>query len=304
MRSEFKVSAVIATRNRPQLLRRAIAAMLAQDGSHLLEIIVVFDQSDPDESLAEMSSETPIRIMSNTRTPGLAGARNTGMEAAEGSWIAFCDDDDVWATDKLEQQHRAAASNPDTDLVVGSVVVTYGEKRIARKTDLKTIDLTDLLRDRIMEAHPSTYLVRRSAIEQWGYVDEELPGGYAEDYDWLLRAARVKAVLVVSEAVSEIEWHPASYFGNRWEAIDSALGFLLEKTPEYENEPRGLARIVGQRAFAQAAMGQTRRSLGNAWKTFRLDWRQPRAYIVPVVASRIISADRLVKWANATGRGF
>jgi hypothetical protein len=51
-------------------------------------------------------------------------------------------------------------------------------------------------------------------------------------------------------------------------------------------------------------MGETRRSLATAWQTFRLDWRQPRAYIVPIVASRIISADRLVKWANATGRGF
>ncbi len=304
MSSEFQVSAVIATRNRPELLRRTIAAMLEQKGSHLLEIIVVFDQSDPDESLTALSGGVVVRVMPNTNTPGLAGARNTGIDAAAGSWIAFCDDDDVWAPDKLEQQHRAIIANPDTDFVVGSVIVAYGDKRIARKTDLERIGLTDLLRDRIMEAHPSTYLVRRSAIERWGYVDEELPGGYAEDYDWLLRAARVKPVLVASDAVTEIEWHPASYFGNRWQTIDSALGFLVDKTPEYETEPRGLARIMSQQAFAQAAMGQTRRSLANAWKTFRLDWRQPRAYIIPVVASRLISADRLVKWANATGRGF
>jgi glycosyltransferase involved in cell wall biosynthesis len=304
MTGERSVSAVIPTRNRPELLRRAIGAMLGQEGDHLSEIIVVFDQSDPDDSLTALSADVPIRVVANTHSPGLAGARNTGIETAGSDWIAFCDDDDVWLEDKLDRQCRAVAANPDACFAVGSVIIAYGEKRVHRKTELEFIGLGDLLRDRIMEAHPSTYLVRREAIERWGPVDEELPGGYAEDYDWLLRAARVAPILVAADAATEIEWHPKSYFGNRWETIDSALEFFVNKTPEFAAEPRGLARVVGQRAFAQAAMGETKRSLATAWQTFRLDWRQPRAYIVPIVASRIISADRLVKWANATGRGF
>ncbi len=298
------VSAIIPTRNRPVLLRRAIQAMLEQQGDHLIEIVVVFDQSDPDYTLGELSEDCPIRVIANDQEPGLAGARNSGIAAAQGEWIAFCDDDDVWAPDKLARQLAAVSASPNTDFAVGSVVINYGDKKVPRATHLESIGLADLLRDRIMEAHPSTYLVRRSAINEWGLVDVELPGGYAEDYDWILRAARFKPILVASDAVTEIEWHPDSYFGNRWKTIDEALEFLVEKTPEYQSEPRGLARILGQRAFAQAAMGQTKKSLGNAWRTFRLDWRQPRAYIVPVVASRIVSADRLVKWANSTGRGF
>jgi glycosyltransferase involved in cell wall biosynthesis len=298
------VTAVIPTRNRPELLRKAIRAMLEQEGGHLAEIVVVFDQSEPDESLTAMSDDIPIRVVTNTRQPGLAGARNTGIELAGSEWIAFCDDDDMWHGDKLNRQCRAVTDDPEAHFAVGSVIVAYGDKRVHRKTALQVIGLDDPLRDRVMEAHPSTYLVRRSAINRWGLVDEELPGGYAEDYDWLLRAARVRSILVVPDAVTEIQWHPKSYFGNRWATIDSALEFLVDKTPEFSGEPRGLARILGQRAFAQAAMGETRRSLASAWKTFRLDWRQPRAYIAPVVASRIISADRLVKWANATGRGF
>ncbi|MGA9596920.1 MAG: glycosyltransferase family A protein [Acidimicrobiia bacterium] len=304
MTETISVSAVIPTRNRPELLRRAIEAILHQEGDNVHEVVVVFDQSDPDESLQDLSPNIPIRAVPNTNTPGLAGARNTGIDTATGEWIAFCDDDDVWLPDKLVRQCRALAIHQETLFAVGSVIITYGDKRVHRQSELQTIEVGDLLRDRIMEAHPSTYLTRRAAIEQWGPVDEALPGGYAEDYDWLLRAARVRPVLVVPEAVTEVEWHPDSYFGNRWATIDSALEFFVDKTPEFANEPRGLARIVGQRAFAQAAMGQTRRALSSAWQTFRLDWRQPRAYIVPVVASRIVSADRLVKWANATGRGF
>ena len=298
------VSALIPTRNRPQLLRRAIHAMLEQSGDHLKEIVVVFDQSEPDPSLVAMSTDVPIRLVTNTHTPGLAGARNTGIATATADWIAFCDDDDIWLSDKLANQCDAIADNPDTVFAVGSVIITYGDKRVQRSTELEQIGLRDLLRDRVMEAHPSTYLIRRDAIEQWGMVDEELPGGYAEDYDWILRAARVHPILVVKDSVTEVEWHPQSYFGSRWATIDSALEFFVEKTPEFADEPRGLARILGQRAFAQAAMGETRRSLRSAWQTFRLDWRQPRAYVVPVLATRIISADRLVKWLNATGRGF
>jgi glycosyltransferase involved in cell wall biosynthesis len=304
MSAGCSVSAVIPTRHRPELLRRAIRAMLGQQGDFLREIVVVFDQSDPDPSLAELSDDIPIRPVANTHSPGLAGARNTGIATAAGDWVAFCDDDDVWHRDKLAAQCRALAANDGVLFAVGSVIIAYGDKRVHRTTSLATIGLHDLLRDRIMEAHPSTYLVRRSAIAKWGPVDEQLPGGYAEDYDWLLRAARVEPILVVPDAVTEVEWHPDSYFGNRWATIDSALEFFVDKTPEFADEPRGLARILGQRAFAQAAMGQTRRALGSAWRTFRLDWRQPRAYITPIVASRLISADRLVKWANATGRGF
>ncbi|MCP4967353.1 MAG: glycosyltransferase family 2 protein [bacterium] len=300
-----RVSAVIPTRDRPELLRRAIRAMLTQTGEQLCEIIIVFDQSEPDESLVELSIEPPIRVIANSHKPGLAGGRNTGIEAATGEWIAFCDDDDVWASDKLERQLDALATKPEADFAVGSVVIAYGSKRIPRKAGIQEIGIADLVRDRIMEAHPSTYLVRRSAIAGGiGPVDEDLPGGYAEDYDWLLRAARIKPILVADRAVTEVEWHPESFFGNRWETIDTALAFLVAKTPEFEQEPRGLARILGQRAFAQAASGLKKQALSTAWHAFRLDWRQPRPYIVPIVASGIVSAERLVKWANATGRGF
>ena len=86
--------------------------------------------------------------------------------------------------------------------------------------------------------------------------------------------------------------------------IDEALAYLVDKTPEFRDEPRGLARILGQRAFAQAAMGHGREAMRTALRTLRLDWRQLRAYVTPVVASRIVSAERVVKWANAVGRGF
>jgi glycosyltransferase involved in cell wall biosynthesis len=89
------------------LLRRAIDAMLDQEGDHLAEIVVVFDQSDPDATLENLSASIPIPVVANTNSPGFPGARNTGIEVARGDWIAFCDDDDVWLRDKLARQCEA-----------------------------------------------------------------------------------------------------------------------------------------------------------------------------------------------------
>ena len=174
---EVTVSAIIPTRDRPALLQRALDAVLAQVGDALVEVIVVYDQSKPDLSHQGLSGYVPVRVITNTRRPGLAGARNSGIAAATGAWIAFCDDDDVWSPDKLQHQEKAVAAAPDTDFVVGGITIAYGDKRIERRTSLKEITFQDLLLSRVMEAHPSTFLVRRSAIhERIGMVDEDLPG--------------------------------------------------------------------------------------------------------------------------------
>ncbi len=300
-----QVSAIVPTRDRPELLRRALRAIAAQADEGLLEIVVVYDQSEPDLSLIDEFAPVSVNVVSNERLPGLAGARNTGILAAKGSWIAFCDDDDVWSQDKLLQQRAALVRNPDADFLVGNITIAIGDKRIERSTELSEITIADLIRDRVMEAHPSTFLVRRAAIDDYlGFVDEDLPGSYAEDYDWLLRAARQHPIVVADAPIATVQWHRKSYFGNRWQMIDDALGFLVEKTPEFQDDPKGLARIMGQRAFAQAAQGHSRQAVGTAWQTVKLDWTQLRAYASAVVASHIVSADRLVRWANATGRGF
>ena len=305
MSDEFSVTTIIATRNRPDLLRRALRSIGEQTDPGVSEVFVVFDQSEPDASLVEEFASLPVRVITNERAPGLAGARNTGILASTGNWIALCDDDDAWRPEKLAHQHEEIERRPELDFVVGSVTIAYGDRRINRRAGMANITFDDLLRDRIMEAHPSTYLVRRGAIDDYlGLVDEEIPGSYAEDYDWLLRAARVKPIGVAEKAVALIQWHKQSYFGNKFGMIDEALAYLLDKTPEFDRERRGKARILGQRALAQAAMGRRREAFATARQTLRLDWREPRAYMSLAVNTRLVGAERLVKMANSVGRGI
>src|SRR5699024_8098431 len=108
------VTAVLATRGRPQMLRAAIRSILAQDYQGDLEVLVIFDQVDIDPLDDIVVPEgRRLRTLPNVRRPGLAGGRNTGILAAAGALIAFCDDDDEWLSTKLTAQVRAWELDPD-----------------------------------------------------------------------------------------------------------------------------------------------------------------------------------------------
>ncbi|MGH3241239.1 MAG: glycosyltransferase, partial [Spirillospora sp.] len=84
------VTVVVATRDRPELLRVALDSILAQDYPGDVDCLVVHDQSELDDSVAVDRPGRRITVICNTRVPGLAGARNTGILAASGELVAFC----------------------------------------------------------------------------------------------------------------------------------------------------------------------------------------------------------------------
>ena len=86
------------------------------------------------------------------------------------------------------------------DTVVTGILVEYQGKESVRVPTQEDVTLKELVRRRVMEAHPSTVLVRREAlVGVIGEVDEQIPGSYAEDYDWILRAAKSGPIGVVSD---------------------------------------------------------------------------------------------------------
>ncbi len=298
-----RISAVVATRDRPELLRRALRSMVDQDASGLVEIIVVFDQAPPDSSLVDEFPQIPVKVISNDRTPGLCGARNAGIGRASGDWIAFCDDDDEWTPDKVRRQLEVM--RPDSDFVVGGIVIDNGARRVTRTPGSRHLRMPRLVKSRVMEAHSSTYLIRKSALEgSLGLIDEQIPGGYYEDYDILLRAVRIRDVDVADTPVAVVHWHRSSFFKNRWEMSIDAIDYLIAKTPELLRSRPGLARLRGQQAFALAGLGRRREALRMAGQTFRLDPRQLRTYISLAVAMTPVRAEWLVRTVNAVGRGL
>ena len=102
------VSAVIPTHNRPELVVRAAKTALNQTHPNM-EVVVVVD--GPDDSTSKALSAIPdsrLRVVTLPSSQGGSGARNAGVRAAKGEWIAFLDDDDEWLPRKIELQLAAA----------------------------------------------------------------------------------------------------------------------------------------------------------------------------------------------------
>lgn len=298
------VSVVIATRHRPELLAKAVEAALGQDYPGDIEVLAVFDQAEPQRELARETGGRQVRVLSNNRTPGLPGARNTGILAAVGKLVAFCDDDDCWLPGKLVTQVQAMKRLGCRASVTG-IQIRYGDELRVRSFTADRLSLADLVRDRVTAAHPSTYLAERAFIlTESGLVDEEIPGGYGEDYDWLLRVARSTDIAVCKDSLIEVLWHPGSFFTRRWDTIVEALEYVVDKHPEIRADKRGLARIRGQQAFALAALGRRRESWRKLADTARSNPAERRLLVTVPVLLHLVSADRILHLANKLGRGI
>ncbi len=301
---ERGVSVVIATRDRPELLRRALHGILTQRHDGELEVVVVFDQSEPDRSLEFDGDGRRVVVTVNNRTPGLAGARNSGVDKATHPWIAFCDDDDEWLPGKLQAQFEALAAHPEARAACTGVLVNYRGTDTARMPDPDLVHFDGFLQNRMTEVHPSSWLVHTATlVERIGPVDEEIPGGYGEDYDLFLRTARVVPIAVAPQPLVRIWWHGASYFFERWRMIDDALEYLTDKYPEFRRHPEGLARIRGQQAVARAAMGERGQALRAAWDTIRLHPTEKRVPVALALTAGV-KADAVLRLAHRFGRGI
>ena len=298
------VSVVIATRDRPELLRRALDGIGAQEWPHPLDVVVVFDRSEIDRSLPDRVGGAEVVAITNGRSPGLAGARNSGILRAGGAWIAFCDDDDEWLPGKLDAQFAALEGRPGARAACTGILIRYDGRDTPRIPEPDRLSFEGFLHDRMTEVHPSSWLVRRSTlVDEIGLVDEELPGSYAEDYDLFLRTARVTDIAVATEPLVRVWWHGSSYFFERWKTVDDALAHLVGKYPEFADERRGLARILGQRAVAQAAMGRRADAVATAWRTARLSPTEKRVPVALAVAAGV-PAGAVLKAAHRLGRGI
>jgi glycosyltransferase involved in cell wall biosynthesis len=297
-----KVTAIIPTRDRPEVLRRAVAAVLGQDYGGEIECLVVFDQQAPSLPDVPIPPSRGLRGTENVRSPGLAGARNSGAEAAQGTLLAFCDDDDEWLPQKLRLQVDVLRRHPDASAATCGIYVMTGSRKVPRTPTRETIDRADLARSRRMEVHSSTLVMeRRRFLGDIGPIDEGIPGSYGEDYDWLLRAAEKAPLVVVPRPLVKVYWQ-SSYFSDRWQTMIPALHYQLSKHPELEQDPRNLSRMYGRIAFAHAASGERVAARSWARRSIRLDWRQPRGYLTYLVTLGL-SPRFVQRVVNATGRG-
>jgi glycosyltransferase involved in cell wall biosynthesis len=296
------VGVVVPTHNRPETLRTALAAVLAQDYPGDLRVIIVHDRSEPDQSLADGST---VRVLANTRTPGLAGARNSGVTALDTELVAFCDDDDEWLPGKLRAQVEALRDRPSAEFASCGILVYSEGKPSARLVGSDQVTYDNLLRSRMVMVHSSTYLARRaSLIDGIGLVDESIPGSQNEDWDLALRSAHRHPIVYVDQPLVRVAWGTRSYFSQQWEDKINGLLWMLERHPDIGECRVGAARVYGQLSFFYACLGKRAQAWQWSKRALRSNWHERRVPFAVAVATGVFSGESVVRRLNARGHGI
>ena len=254
-----RVSVIIPTYNRASLVQEAVASVLAQTYRDF-ELLVVDDGSTDGtlEALASFAGE--IRVLSLPVRRGVSGARNAGIAAAQGEWLAFLDADDLWLPEKLARQMAFMEAHPQLLLSqTEEIWVRRGLRVNPPRSHAKAggdIFLRSLERCLVS---PSAVVLHRRLLDAHGGFDEALPA--AEDYDlWLRLAWRYEVGLLPEPLVIKRGGH-ADQLSRQW-GLDRyrirALRKLLAE-PELPVPYRRAARRTLQRKCAIYAQGCEKR---------------------------------------------
>lgn len=177
-----EVSVILPTCDRPQLVGRALASLLAQRLDDFEVLLIDGNRTTApvatNASLAKLLLDPRVRIIDGRHTRSAATARNVGLDAAVGNWITFLDDDDEYQPEKIAAQHELALAT-QSPLVLCGYEFVWPTRRRRRQVDRASFHDDEL----IGRAHLATPLLfhRRHATIRF---DETLSAG--EDVPYAL----------------------------------------------------------------------------------------------------------------------
>lgn len=209
------VTAVITSyKRKPEIVKRALDSVINQTYKNI-EIILVDDNREDQEgeeiskeldSLIsglrdQVSGEMTIKIIRTIHGKhGAQAARNTGIDAAAGEYVAFLDDDDEWLPEKMEKQVQLMDNNPEAGMcfTAGYRVDENYEPpfvKIYHGNFKDRVSYKDLLREDCIGTTSQAF-IRKSVLEKVGGFDENLPA--RQDYEMWIRISREYDILGVN----------------------------------------------------------------------------------------------------------
>jgi len=260
-----KISIIIPVHNSPSLLKEALDSVYSQTVG-LFEAIIIDDGSENDVQPIVEGYDDRSEVLTHEENQGAAAARNTGIEHAEGKYIAFLDADDTWKPTKLEKQ-RDVFESGDEDLgLVYTGLVQYeldGSEWERHPESRGDIYLEEMERDRV---HPtSTVMIRQEVVEEVGGFDTSLSS--RQDYDLWLRITKHYTVDYVDEVLVDKREQPDSIskdFESRIEGDIAVFEKVRHRASDLDFSTR--SRIY---SYHHHVIGRDYESNGDRWKAVK-----------------------------------
>ncbi|MGO9273601.1 MAG: glycosyltransferase family 2 protein [Terriglobia bacterium] len=285
--SNPKVSVVIPAYNAARWIAGTLDSVLAQTFRNF-EVIVVDDGSSDETPQVVAGYGSRVRYL-RKENGGAASARNVGIHASGGPYIAFLDADDLWLPEKLQLQMDLFSRHPDLAWVYSDAMVFDGEagQELHKYTisDVTKLCTGDVLRALLLFnfiASP-TPVIRRDVFDAVGYFNEASLMRGLEDWDMWLRIAAKYQVRSVDRPLARYRLHATSTTG----AMDLADAFRTKCMIIESAVARDARRLSDLRecALASVCVGMAgpmvrrgdrrgaRRMLGRAVRLFPWDVR-------------------------------
>lgn len=242
------VSVILPTRDRPELLPRAVASVLAQTEADLELLIIDNNRRESPVRGEKWSADTRVKVVSAPEAASAAAARNAGLHAAQGTWISYLDDDDAYRPEKLERQLQLAESTGAGVVLCGAEFHLQGRSREVQ-CDRPRWQGDEL----ILKARWNTPLLfhRRRVGQRF---DETLsPGEDAEFAHRLLAEAGMKAVPVETQVLVDIYPQAGPRVNRNSKPLRAATARILGLRPGFYSRS-ARRRFILQALLAQAKL--------------------------------------------------
>lgn len=213
------VSVIIPAYNCESFVRNALDSVRGQ--THQVFEVIVVDDGSTDGTAAvvkEYLGTLPLKIISQENS-GVASARNAGLRASNGEYIAFLDADDVWARNKIEKQIEFLDENPDMACYCAAYGFEFFPLEPSRRYRLISWPLSKLISYLkvplvIIDYVPfSSVVIPRYIVDAVGFFDPRLSG--TEDWEYLTRVQSHCQIGYVGETSIAYRVNPAGLSSNR-----------------------------------------------------------------------------------------
>lgn len=200
------ISVIIPAYNAEKYIASTLESVLTQTYTNI-EVIVVDDGSSDDTQVILAGYSNKVIII-KTENLGVSHARNTGIEAAQGSWIAFIDSDDIWHPTKLYEQYTTLGNCKWSHC--DSVYIGENQSGTVKRSDYSHIPTINVFDELIVENFitTSSVLIEKALLSEFGKFDENLH--CLEDWKLWVEIARTNPLAYCDKALLEYRVYSGS----------------------------------------------------------------------------------------------